>query len=267
MNIAVCIKQVPAFKADMDFSTGTLIRKEDQAVMNPYDKFAIEAALMLKEKLGGQVTAFSMGPPSAGKVLREAFSVGADTGILITDPRFSGSDAYATARTLSLALQKSGPYDIIVCGRQTTDGDTAQVGPEIAALLNIPFCCWVTSIDIDTASPNSIIVRQRISEGRQTAALPFPCLVTVDKDIGIPRLPTAKSKLTSKKTPVRQFTSKDFPEVDTSEFGQNGSPTKVSKLYTVSYERKGVSCRCSPEAASEWIHAFMREKKIGGVNL
>ena len=148
MNIVVCLKQVPGTtKVRIDPQTNTLIRQGIKNIVNPFDTYALEEGVRIKERCGGKVTAISMGPPQAEEVLREAISAGADEAILLSDNAFAGADTLATAYTLARAIDKLGQYDIIICGRQTIDGDTGQVGPELAEMLEIPFIAYVSKIE------------------------------------------------------------------------------------------------------------------------
>ena len=268
MKIAVCVKQVPAGNVEMDFHTGLLIRGADKAITNPYDRYAVEAALLLREKTGGTVTAFSMGPPSAEKTLREALAAGADEAVLLSDPLFAGSDAYATALTLSAAIKRSAPFDVVFCGARTTDGDTAQVGPEIAALLDLPFASHVTSLLYDESAPGSLTglgsltapgsltVRHRVTEGMQTVLLPLPCVVSIDPDYCVPRLPSVRSQLLAERAQVRLLRAVDL-EMDGDDCGLKGSPTQVSRLYKVSYERCGNVTRLGPAETAAKIKQLL----------
>lgn len=258
MNIAVCIKQIPSRDAKTNPRAGALLRALAGTMMNPYDKYAIEAALRLRERAGGTVTAFSMSPPAAAEVLREAFAMGVDRGCLVTDDAFAGSDAYATAYTISQAIAAQGGYDVVVCGRQTTDGDTAQVGPEIAAFLQIPFCSWVTSASIE--APSSMTVTQVLGSIVQTVRMPLPCLICVERDFGTPRIPNIRGKLASRSRQVEIITAADLPGADRKRFGQNGSTTKVHRLYPAVFDKKCSVSREAPESAAAHILVLLRKQ-------
>ena len=189
LEIIVCIKQVPGTSdVEMD-ENGNLIRESIEAKMNPFDLFAIETALRLKEMGKTElICVLSMGPPQAESVIREAFMMGVDKGILLTDKKFAGADVLATSYTLAQGIRKFGNFDLIICGKQTTDGDTAQVGAELAEFLNIPHVTNVQKI-IDVQE-SSIVVEMDLPTMTMIAQIDFPCLITVEKDIYQPRLPS-----------------------------------------------------------------------------
>ena len=181
MDIFVCIKQVPSTnKVQVDEKTGVLKRSGIQSKMNPYDLYALETALRLKALHGGMVTVGTMGPPQAQAIIREAYMMGADDGYVFSDRRLGGADVLATSYTLSQAIQSVGDFDLILCGKQTTDGDTAQVGPAIAEHMGIPHAAWVSRIDV---SGDGIDVEQQLQDVIETVHMPFPCIVTVEQDI------------------------------------------------------------------------------------
>ncbi len=197
MNIVVCIKQVPdTAEVRINPETGTLIREGVPSIINPFDMHAIEAGLQIKEKAGGKVIVLTMGPPQAETALREALSMGADEAVLLSDRAFAGSDTWATSFTLSKAIKKIGA-DIIICGKQAIDGDTAQVGPETAEFLNIPHISYVRKIE--DVSGSSIKVQRMMDEGYDVVESSFPVLFTVVKELNEPRLPSLKGKMAAKK--------------------------------------------------------------------
>ena len=196
MKILVCIKQVPETnRVNVDPVTGVLIRDGVDSKMNPYDLYALETALKLREQKGGTITVISMGPPQAEAVIREAFAMGADAGILLSDRKFGGADVLATSYTLSQGIKRAGHFDLILCGKQTTDGDTAQVGAEISEWLGIPSVSNVRSIVM--AEQDSITVEMDMPRDVETVKVKFPCLLAVDKDIFQPRLPSYLKKMAS----------------------------------------------------------------------
>ena len=183
------MKQVPAgTKVDIDPETGAMKRLSGETRTNPYDLFALEAALQLREKVGGSVTVLTMGPPQAEEMMRDAYTMGADDAVILSDRKFAGADVLATSYALSQGITAIGDIDLIICGKQTTDGDTAQVGPAIAEHLGIPHAAWVSEI-VD-ADSESIQVKQDLVSVSQTSKIPYPCLITVDKDMCVPRLPS-----------------------------------------------------------------------------
>ncbi|MFA4991886.1 MAG: electron transfer flavoprotein subunit beta/FixA family protein [Candidatus Omnitrophota bacterium] len=234
MNIIVCIKQVPdTTNVRIDPETNTLIRAGVQSIINPFDAYAIEEGVRLKEKFGGTVTIVTMGPPQAEEALREAISLGADEAVLVSDRAFAGSDTWATSYTLSKAIQKIGQFDLIICGKQAIDGDTAQVGPGISAHLDIPQITYVKKIEdvkLDGAHRH-MRAEKMTEEGYEIIESPLPCLITVVKEINEPRLPSLKGKMRAKKIEIKKILAKDL-DVDPGLLGLNGSPTKVVRIFT-----------------------------------
>jgi electron transfer flavoprotein beta subunit len=231
MQIIVCIKQVPGTtEVEVDKETGVLKREGIDSKMNPYDLFAVETALRIKEENGAQVSVFSMGPPQAAEIIQEAYMMGADKGALISDRRFAGADVLATSYTLSQGVKKLGGYCLIICGKQTTDGDTAQVGPELAEFLDIPHIANVKKIV--EVKEKSIIVDMDLAHAVQTVEVLYPCLITVEKDINQPRLPSFKRKLATKgkKTPI--YSLNDLTDKDEKKYGISGSPTRVLRIFS-----------------------------------
>ncbi|MDR2649051.1 MAG: electron transfer flavoprotein subunit beta/FixA family protein [Clostridiales bacterium] len=229
INIIVCVKQVPASsKTQVDPETGLLMRSGAESRMNPYDLFAIETALQLKQRYGGQVTALTMGPPQAEAVIREAFALGADDGVLATDRRFAGADVLATSYTLSQAINRLGAFDLILCGKQTTDGDTAQVGSELAERLGIPSAANVSSVRMENGRA---AVTYEINEYVFDTRITLPCLICVDKDICTPRLPSYVRRQASAGLRVHTLTLDDMPDKDPSHYGLDGSPTQVKRIF------------------------------------
>lgn len=184
MKIVVCIKQVPdTTEVKLDPKTGTLIREGVPSIINPDDKAGLEAALAIKDKTGAHITVLTMGPPQADIALREALAMGADRAILLTDRAFAGADTWATSSALAGALKKMD-YDLVVAGRQAIDGDTAQVGPQIAEHLNIPSISYVEDLEVEG---DSIIVKRQFEDGYQRIKAKTPCLITALKDMNEPR--------------------------------------------------------------------------------
>jgi len=230
VRIITCIKQVPGTtQVEIDEETGNLKRDGIESKMNLYDLFSIEAALSLTEKYGGNVRALTMGPKQAQAVLREAVYMGADFGSLVSDQRFAGSDVFATAYTLSQAMACLGEYDLILCGKQTTDGDTAQVGAELAELLGIPHASGVTSIELDNSG--DLIIDLSRDDYTVTQRMPVPCLLCMDANINTPRLPSYKRKKTLPDGYLNTLTLDDFNDRDESHYGLTGSPTQVEAIF------------------------------------
>jgi len=231
MKIITCIKQVPgSAKVDIDPETRVLIRDGLNVKMNPYDLYALEASFCMKERIGDcKVEAVTMGPPSAKQVLEEALYMGADEATLITDRAFAGADVLATAYTLSQLIRHIGDYNIIVCGKQTTDGDTAQVGPEIAEFLGIPHVPYV--IEVVEIKQDSLIVKSSYDDHDEISEVKYPCLLTVDKVIQVPRLPSYRRKLVFSNKKIAIVTLKDLSDHNTEHYGLNGSPTQVEEIF------------------------------------
>ncbi len=230
MEILVCIKQVPETnRVEVDPVTGVLKRDGVDSKMNPYDLYALETAFRLKEQAGGRVTVITMGPPQAAEVIREAYSMGADAGVLVSDRRFAGADVLATSYTLSQAIEKTGRFDIILCGKQTTDGDTAQVGCEISEYLNIPSAANVLSVI--QVGRTGITVEMDMPNTVETAEISFPCLLCVDKGIYQPRLPSYIKKQQTKDLKINALSLDDLLDKDPGRYGLSGSPTQVQRIF------------------------------------
>ncbi len=231
MNIVVCIKQVPASSdVKIDPITGNLIRDGSNTKMNPYDLYALETALKMKEQVGGKVYTISMGPPAAKAVLNESLWMGCDDSALITDRKFGGADVVATSYTIAQGIKMLGfKYDLIICGKQTTDGDTAQVGPEIAENLSIPHMAYVEQII--EIKEKSLIVSVGMDKTNEIWELDFPCLITVDKGIYTPRLPSYKRSLNFVDYKVKEITFNDMLDQNESNYGLKGSPTQVERMF------------------------------------
>jgi electron transfer flavoprotein beta subunit len=230
MHFVVCIKQVPeTTNVKIDPVTHTLMREGVAAIINPFDMYAIEEGLRLKGKLGGKVTAITMGPPQAETALRECISMGVDEAILVSDRAFAGSDTWATSYTLARAIHKIGDYSIVICGKQASDGDTAQVGPGIAAHLNLPQVTYVRKIE--EVDQKHIVAERLLEHGTEVVDVPLPCVMTVVKELNEPRLPSLKGKMAAKKAVIAHWKAADL-ECDPKCIGLEGSPTKVAKVFT-----------------------------------
>lgn len=236
MNILVLIKQVPdTNEVRIDPVTKTLIREGVPSIINPDDKNALEEAIRIREKVGGKVTVISMGPTQAEVALREALAMGADEAYLLTDRAFAGADTYATAKALSKAIEKF-QYDIVFCGRQAIDGDTAQVGPQIAEQLDIPQVTYVRKVEIEG---DKLIVERALEDGYEIIEVKTPVLLTAIKELNVPRYPSIKGIFNAyNKKEVKILTADDL-EVDKNELGLKGSPTKVVATSTPNTERAG----------------------------
>lgn len=230
MKIIVCVKQVPSTnEVRLDPVTKTIIRDARQSVINPFDTYAIEEAVRLKEKLGGTVCAMSMGIPATERLLRDAMARGVDSAVLLTDRAFAGSDTLATSYALALGAREIGDFDLIICGKMAVDGDTAQIGPELSAQLDIPF---VTDVcEILEASAQSLICRKVTDHGFAEVQVKLPALITVTKDINMPRLASISGIRSSLTAPFRAYSAQEL-QADVSRCGLNGSPTQVVRTYT-----------------------------------
>jgi electron transfer flavoprotein beta subunit len=245
VDIVVCIKQVPGTtQVKINPDTGTLIRDGVEAVVNPFDEYAIEEAVRIKEKVGGKVKAVTMGPPQADAVLRAAISMGADEGYLISDRAFAGSDTWATSYTLSAGIRALGKVDLIICGKQAIDGDTAQVGPGVAEMLDIPFVAWVRKVEEIAGS--SIKVERLMEEGYDVVEMPLPGLITVVKEINEPRMASLKGKMKAKSANIVQLNTTNM-ELDPERIGLKGSPTQVLRSFVP--ERKSGGEKVTGEVA------------------
>ena len=251
IDIIVPIKQVPDMeRVKFDTEAGRIDRSSASGEINPFDLNALEAAAQLKEKLGGTVTTISMGPPQAESSVRDSLARGADRGILLVGKEFAGADTWATSYALASAIKKLGRFDLIVCGEKTVDGDTGQVGPEIAEWLAIPHIAYVS--DVRDATDTGITVLAEMESDRYVIESPLPTLITVTKDINTPRLPTFADKMKARKASIEQWSAADLADVaELTNFGLKGSPTRLNKVIIPSEEgRKGEVFRGSPEDAA-----------------
>ncbi len=229
MNIVVCLKQVPGTtEVKIDPQTNTLIRQGIENIINPFDTYALEEAVRLKEKHGGKVTVITMGPTQADAALRDAISLGADEAVLLSDRAFAGADTWATANTLAKAIAKLGKYDLIICGRQTIDGDTGQVGPEMSEMLNIPFVAYVSKIE--EVKDNYVRVSRMVEDGHEVIETTLPAVITVAKEINVPRLPSLRGIMKSKSAAITTWSIKELG-VDANTVGLAGSSTQVIKIF------------------------------------
>ena len=262
MNIIVCIKQVPGTaQVEIDEKTGVLKRDGVASKMNPFDLFAIESAMRLKEKYGGRVTALTMGPPQAEKVLREAFMMGVDDAVLLSDRRFGGADVLATSYTNSQGIRKLGSYDLILCGKQTTDGDTAQVGAELAEFLGIPHLANVTKL-MELVKGKKLDVEAEIPLHVVDVRMSLPCLLTVEKGIFEPRLPSFRRKLATADQKITCLTLDDLPDRDEKHSGFNGSPTQVQKIFPPEVKTEKEVWTGSSDELSGKLYGFLNEKRF-----
>ena len=236
MNIVVCIKQVPGTtEIKIDPKTNTLVREGVKSIVNPFDTYALEEGVRLKERYGGKVTVITMGPPQAEEALRETISLGADEAILLSDRAFAGSDTWATSYVLSKAIARIANYDIIICGRQTLDGDTGQVGPELSEMLKIPFVSYVSKVE--EIKDKYIRVQRMIEEGHEVIETTLPAVITVVKEINVPRLPSLRGSMKAKTAKIPVWTAADIG-AEPDKAGIPGSPTRVVKIFFPKREQK-----------------------------
>ncbi len=230
MKIIVCVKQVPdTTTVRINEKTGTMEREGVPTMVNPYDLYAVEEALKVKEEHGGSVVALSMGPPQVQDALREVISMGVDEAFLLSDREFAGADTLATSYTLSLGLARIGEYDLVLCGKQAVDGDTAQVGPEMAEHLGVPFIGFVRKVR--EVRPGFITVERMTDDGGEVVESPLPAVVSVVKEINEPRLPSLRGKMRARKFEATRWGADDIG-ADRGRIGMTGSPTWVVRSFT-----------------------------------
>lgn len=259
MNIVVCVKQVPdTNEVKLDPVTGTLIRDGVPSIMNPDDKAGLEAALELKDATGAHITVVSMGPPQADDVLREALAMGADEAVLVTDRAFGGADTWATSTTIAAAV-KMLDYDLIITGRQAIDGDTAQVGPQIAEHLNIPNVSYAEDIKVEG---DSVIVKRQYEDRYHTIKVQMPCLVTALGEMNTPRYMTPGGIFDAYRTDEVKVWTLENIDVDTSNIGLKGSPTRVFKSFPKALKPAGTVVQLDPQESADFLLEKLKEKFI-----
>jgi len=266
--MVVCVKQVPdATEVRIDPQTGSLIRAGVPSIMNPFDAHALEAAVQLKEQLGGRVTAISMGPPQAEAVLRKALSMGADRAILLTDRAFAGSDTLATSYILGQAikkLQQERPVDLVFCGKHAIDGDTAQVGPGLAVRLNFTQLTYIIKIEEVNLQERSIQVHRKLEGRREVVRGRLPALLTVERELNEPRYASLPALIQAMKAPITVW-GKDDLEVDPSRIGLKGSPTSVRRMFAPPQREGGEILPGSPrEAALALVKKLVESNILSG---
>ena len=260
MNIVVCIKQVPdTTNVRINPETKTLMREGVESIINPFDCYALEEGVRLKERHGGKVTVVTMGPPQAETALREAVSLGADEAILVSDRAFAGSDTLATSYALAQAIRKIGAYDVILCGKQAIDGDTAQVGPGIAVHLGIPQITYVRKIE--KVEGHLLRAERLTEEGYDVIEVKLPCMLTVVKEINEPRIASLKGKMAAKKAVVQKWTAETIG-ADTTRVGLDGSPTLVVEIFTPPPRPGGKMLHGEPPRIAAEAIADLRKMKV-----
>jgi len=259
MRIVVCMKQVPdTTEVRLDPKTGTLIREGIPSIMNPDDKTGLEQAVLLKEQTGAEVIALTMGPPQADKMLREALAMGADRAVLLCDRAFAGSDTLATSTAVAAALRKLG-YDLIITGRQAIDGDTAQVGPQIAEHLNIPNVSYTAHVALEGST---LTVKRLFDDTYQIQKVQLPCLLTAVAELAVPRYMKPGDIFDAYRTrTVENWTVSDI-EADASQLGLGGSPTRVRKSYPKATKPTGVVLTLTGREAAQAIVTHLEQKFV-----
>ena len=259
MNIVVCIKQVPDTKGGVKFNPdGTLDRASMLAIMNPDDKAGLEAALRLKDETGAKVTVVTMGLPKADDMLREALAMGADEAVLITDRRLGGADTWATSSTIAAGLKKLD-YDLIITGRQAIDGDTAQVGPQIAEHLGLPVISYAEAIKVEG---DSVIVQRQYEDRYHELKAKTPCLVTALAELNEPRYMTPGGIFDAFDKEVTVWGRDDLTDLDDANIGLAGSPTKIAKASDKVRKGAGEKVALDPKESVEYIVSKLKEKHV-----
>ena len=261
MNILVCIKQVPGSNnVEVDPVTGVLKRNGVKSKINPYDLYGIETALSLAERFGGEVDCITMGPPQAKAVINEAICMGAKSGTVLTDRKFAGADVLATAYTLSQGIRKCGSFDLIVCGKQTTGGDTAQVGAEVAEYLGIPNVSNVLSVD--DLRDGRIFVTAGLDDKIMKLSVALPCLISVEGDINTPRLPSYRIKKSLCEDAAKFLTFEDFEDQDPGHYGLSGSATQVERIFPPEKNTDKSTVDGDAETVADALFELLLTKKL-----
>jgi electron transfer flavoprotein beta subunit len=259
MNVVVCIKQVPAkIKVEIDPKTGTLASGGVDRAINPPDLYALEEGLRIKEKTRGKVTVLTVGPAKADESMKEAIGYGTDEAILLSDPAFEGSDTWATSHILAKAIKKIGQFDLVLCGKQSIDGETGQVGPMLAEALGVPFVSLVNKIE--ELGQGSMKVMRMSDEGHQLIEMVLPGVITVVKEINVPRIPSLRGLMAAKKAKVPVWNARELG-VDAATVGLVGSPTRVSKVFFPQRLTKSEMLQGSPESQVEQIVEKLRQAR------
>ena len=266
LKIIVPIKQVPETgNVKMDPETGTMVRDGVVSIVNPLDLYSIETALMLKEKFSATITVLTMGPLNAVKALKEAIAMGCDDGYILSDRACAGADTWATAYALINAIKRIGDFDLILAGERATDGDTGQVGPNIASGLDVPLATYVRKVKDLDLEQKTITVERSVEEGIETLQLPLPCLLTVVKEISYPRLPTLRGKKKAKTVDIPVLTAQDLG-LKLEYLGLKGSPTRVVSTKSPKVTRNGQMVTIKEDkdvsAAVDALITFLEERKL-----
>ncbi len=261
MKILVCVKQVPGSNnVEVDAVTGVLKRNGIASKMNPYDLYGIETALSLAEEYGAEVESITMGPPQAKTVIEETVCMGAKKGTVLSDRKFAGADVLATAYTLSQGIKKMGEFDIIICGKQTTDGDTAQVGAEVAEYLGIPNVSNVLSVD--KINGRKVFLTVSLDDQIVKMSIKMPCLISVENDINSPRLPSYKRKQSLGEEAVTFLSFDDFDDKNPDHYGLNGSATQVERIFPPEKNTDKTYVTGTGEEPAAALFGFSTHKKL-----
>jgi electron transfer flavoprotein beta subunit len=252
MRMIVCIKQVPdTADVKIDPRTNTLVREGVRSIVNPFDLYAVEESLRLRERVGGRVTALSMGPPQAEQALRDVLAMGVDDAVLLSDRAFAGSDTWATSYTLAMAIRKLGGADLLLFGKQAADGDTAQVGPGVATHLDLPQITYVrrvVSVDAGKAAGAGTLVAERLLDnGHETIRSSLPCVLTVVKEINEPRFQSLSGLRRARTAVIPRWGAKELA-ADPARLGLDGSPTRVVRIFPPKLRTGGVMLQGSPDS-------------------
>ncbi|MBI2869286.1 MAG: electron transfer flavoprotein subunit beta/FixA family protein [Chloroflexi bacterium] len=260
MNVVVCLKQVPGTtQVKIEPATNTLVRQGIKNIINPFDTYALEEGVRLKERYGGRVTVLTMGPPQAEEALKEAISLGADDAVLLSDRDFAGADTLATSYTLSRAILKIGGYDLIICGRQTLDGDTGQVGPGLAEALGLPLVSYVSRIE--EANAGMIRARRMVEDGHEVVESPLPAVITVVKEINTPRLPSLRGIARARGYKPAVWSGNEL-DVDRSLVGLAGSVTRVIKVFVPQRTSRAEVLQGEPDKQVDGLLARLKQAGV-----
>lgn len=258
MNVIVCIKQVPAkIKIDID-GAGQLASAGVDRAINPPDLYALEEAIRIKEKTKGKVTALSVGAPGAEESLKEAIGYGADEAFLLSDPAFAGSDTWATSHILSRAVSRIGQYGLVVCGKQSIDGETGQIAAQLSEALGVPFAPLVNKIE--ELGEKAITVRRMFEEGHQLIEMALPGVISVVKEINVPRIPALRGLMAAKKAKIPVWNAAELG-IDPATVGANGSPSRVARVFFRQRQGQGQMLQGSPESQVDQLFEKLRQAK------
>ena len=258
MKVVVCIKQVPGINSKMriDPDTKTVAWEGEERIINPLDMYALEEGIRIKEQHGGTVAAISMGASQAEEILRESIGMGVEQCFLISDSAFDGSDTLATSYILSKAIEKIEQFDLVICGKQTMDGDTGQVGPQVAELLGLPFISYVSHVE--EIREGYIRVQRMVEDGHQVVEMTLPGVISVVKEINEPRLPSLRGLMQSKKAQIPVWGAQELG-VDMDRVGLSGSPTRVVDFSIPERAAGGELLQGSPENQVEQLLERLKE--------